>query len=83
LRDDKGKGKLIEEEEEDEEDDDDSDDGSSDSDDDSDGNVSGSDSDFSDNPLAEVDLNNILPSRTRRRTAQPGLHISGGTPNAD
>jgi len=81
LRDDKGKGKMIEEEDEDEDDSDDSDD----SDDDSDGNVSGSDSDFSDDPLAEVDLDNILPSRTRRRTAQSGVRISGGggTPNAD
>ncbi|MED6171200.1 hypothetical protein PIB30_038532 [Stylosanthes scabra] len=66
LRDDKGKGKLIVEEEDD---DDDSDDDS-----DVDG-VSDDESDFSDDPLAEVDLNNILPSRTRRRTFQPGLHI--------
>jgi hypothetical protein len=79
MRDDKGKGKMIEEEDEDDDDSHDSDD----SDDDSDGNVSGSDSDFSDDPLAEVDLDNILPSRTRRRTAQTGVHISGGTPNAD
>ncbi|MED6161242.1 hypothetical protein PIB30_058873 [Stylosanthes scabra] len=68
LRDDKGKGKLIVEE------DDDDDDGDSDDDSDVDG-FSGDESDFSDDPLAEVDLNNILPSRTRRRTFQPGLHI--------
>ncbi|XP_057722924.1 uncharacterized protein LOC130936793 [Arachis stenosperma] len=71
LRDDKGKGKLIVEEEDDDDDDDDDD---SDDDSDVDG-ISGDDSDFSDDPLAEVDLNNILPSRTRRRTFQPGLHI--------
>ncbi|CAL5192987.1 unnamed protein product [Lathyrus oleraceus] len=76
LRDDKGKGKLIEEDDDDDEDDDSDD--SDDSDDDSDGNVSGSDSDFSDDPLAEVDLDNILPSRTRRRPAYSGVHISGG-----
>ncbi|CAK9183694.1 unnamed protein product [Ilex paraguariensis] len=34
------------------------------------------DSDLSDDPLAEVDLDNILPSRTRRRAVQPGLYIS-------
>lgn len=76
MRDDKGKGKLIEEEEDDDEDDDSDD--SDDSDDDSDGNVAGSDSDFSDDPLAEVDLDNILPSRTRRRPAYSGVNISGG-----
>ncbi|CAK8542711.1 unnamed protein product [Lathyrus sativus] len=76
LRDDKGKGKLIEEDDDDDEDDDSDD--SDDSDDDSDGNVSGSDSDFSDDPLAEVDLDNILPSRTRRRPAYSGVNISGG-----
>ncbi|XP_061351028.1 uncharacterized protein LOC133296093 [Gastrolobium bilobum] len=74
LRDDKGKGKLIEEEEEDDDDDDDDDSGD-------DGNVSGGDSDFSDDPLAEVDLNNILPSRTRRRTAHPGVHIASDMGN--
>ncbi|XP_004493011.1 uncharacterized protein [Cicer arietinum] len=82
MRDDKGKGKLIEEDDEEEEEDDDHSD-DSDDDSDSDGNVSGSDSDFSDDPLAEVDLNNILPSRTRRRTTHPGLHIAGGPVNAD
>ncbi|CAL0322738.1 unnamed protein product [Lupinus luteus] len=72
IRDIKGKGKLIEEEEDD-----------SDDDDDSGGDLSGDDSDFSDDPLAEVDLNNILPSRTRRRTAHPGVHIAGDRGNAD
>ncbi|OIW01977.1 hypothetical protein TanjilG_14066 [Lupinus angustifolius] len=73
IRDIKGKGKLIEEEEDD----------SDDNDDDSGGGLSGDDSDFSDDPLAEVDLNNILPSRTRRRTAHPGVHIAGDRGNAD
>jgi hypothetical protein len=49
---DKGKGKMIVEEEEDSSDE---------------ACVSsGSDSEYSDDPLMEVDLNNILPSRTRR-----------------
>ncbi|CAH1437819.1 unnamed protein product [Lactuca virosa] len=65
MKDDKGKGKLIEESEEDDSSDDD---GASESD--------GDDDDLSDDPLAEVDLDNILPSRTRRRTAPPGLRIS-------
>ncbi|KAL4653002.1 hypothetical protein ACB092_01G270700 [Castanea dentata] len=72
MRDDKGKGKLIEEENDD--DDDDEDDDDSDSDIGSD--VSDGESDLSDDPLAEVDLDNILPSRTRRRTVQPGIHIA-------
>ncbi|CAA2982835.1 Hypothetical predicted protein [Olea europaea subsp. europaea] len=67
ARDDKGKGKLIEESDLDD-DDDSSVDGESE--------LSGVDSDLSDDPLAEVDLDNILPSRTRRGAAQPGLHIS-------
>ncbi|KAL0014632.1 hypothetical protein SO802_001701 [Lithocarpus litseifolius] len=71
MRDDKGKGKLIEEENDD---DDDEDDDDSDSDIGSD--VSDGESDLSDDPLAEVDLDNILPSRTRRRTVQPGIHIA-------
>ncbi|CAH9068146.1 unnamed protein product [Cuscuta europaea] len=29
-----------------------------------------------DDPLAEIDLDNILPSRTRRRTVHPGVRIS-------
>ncbi|KAI3748166.1 hypothetical protein L6452_11074 [Arctium lappa] len=65
MKDDKGKGKLIEESEEDDSDDD----GVSESDGDD-------DDDLSDDPLAEVDLDNILPSRTRRRTAPPGVRIS-------
>ncbi|KAG4951170.1 hypothetical protein JHK85_045037 [Glycine max] len=73
MRDDKGKGKMILEEEEDDDDDDDSDDGG-DSDDDG--------SDFSDDPLMEVDLNNILPSRTRGRTASSGVRIDGDSGNA-
>ncbi|KAL3347080.1 hypothetical protein AABB24_025479, partial [Solanum stoloniferum] len=64
LRDDKGKGKLIEDS-----DDDDSSDFGSDSDVDS-------DTDLSDDLLAEIDLGNIIPSRTRRRTHQSGLKIS-------
>ncbi|KAF3435304.1 hypothetical protein FNV43_RR22391 [Rhamnella rubrinervis] len=70
TRDDKGKGKLIAEED---------DDGEEDSDDDSgDGGseLEDGDSDLSDDPLAEVDLDNILPSRTRRRQVQPGVYIA-------
>ncbi|XP_052189430.1 uncharacterized protein LOC127799438 [Diospyros lotus] len=63
---DKGKGKLIEES-------DDSSDGGSES--------SGDSSDLSDDPLAEVDLDNILPSRTRRRVHRPGINISNHPPN--
>ena len=51
LRDDKGKGKVIEESD-------------------------GDSSELSDDPLAEVDLDNILPSRTRGRVHRPGVHIS-------
>lgn len=62
MTDNKGKGKLIEESE-------DSKDCGSESD---------GDSDLSDDPLAEVDLDNILPTRTRsrRRVVQPGIHIA-------
>lgn len=60
MRDAKGKGKLVEESED-----------SSDC-----GSESDADSDLSDDPLAEVDLDNILPSRTRRRVVQPGVYIS-------
>lgn len=63
---DKGKGKMIVEEEEE------------DSSDDSDEAcvASGSDSDYSDDPLMEVDLNNILPSRTRRwAPSVPGAYL--------
>ncbi|XWS30559.1 hypothetical protein CRYUN_Cryun24cG0129100 [Craigia yunnanensis] len=66
----KGKGILIEEEK-DSDDDDDDDDDSSDG-----GNESEGESDLSDDPLAEVDLDNILPSRTRRRVVQPGVYIA-------
>jgi len=71
MRDDKGKGKMIVEEEDD--DDDDSDEDSA-SDDDG--------SDFSNDSLTEVDLNNILPSRTRGRTVSSGVHIAGDSGNA-
>ncbi|TXG75357.1 hypothetical protein E1A91_1Z023400v1, partial [Gossypium mustelinum] len=66
----KGKGILIEENDSDGRRDDDEDD-SSDGENESEG-----ESDLSDDPLAEVDLDNILPSRTRRRSVHPGLHIS-------
>ncbi|XP_013601839.1 PREDICTED: histone H2A.Z-specific chaperone CHZ1-like [Brassica oleracea var. oleracea] len=69
-REDKGKGKLIEVDESDDSDDDDDDD-----DDDEDGDEY-DESDLSDDPLAEVDLDNILPSRTRRRSIQPGVYTS-------
>ncbi|KAL3530045.1 hypothetical protein ACH5RR_009367 [Cinchona calisaya] len=59
MRDDKGKGKLVEESE-----------NSSDC-----GSVTDADTDLSDDSLAEVDLDNILPSRTRRRKVQPGVCI--------
>ncbi|XP_019161437.1 PREDICTED: protein bfr2 [Ipomoea nil] len=72
--DDKGKGKLVEE-------------SVHDSDSDSDSSAFGSDSDtdgesdLSDDPLAEVDLDNILPSRTRRRSVHPGVFISNAAGN--
>nr|GMC97425.1 histone H2A.Z-specific chaperone CHZ1 [Ipomoea batatas]GMC99541.1 histone H2A.Z-specific chaperone CHZ1 [Ipomoea batatas] len=72
--DDKGKGKLVEE-------------SVDDSDSDSDSSAIGSDSDadgesdLSDDPLAEVDLDNILPSRTRRRSVHPGVFISSAAGN--
>lgn len=78
---DKGKGKMVveEEEEEEEEDGDDDDDSDDDGSDDESGDVVlGEDyaSDFSDDPLAEVDLSNILPSRTRRREPPvPGAYL--------
>ncbi|XP_008803464.2 histone H2A.Z-specific chaperone CHZ1-like [Phoenix dactylifera] len=64
---DKGKGKMVVDEDEDEDEDDSSDD------DDSGDVIGGEDdeSDFSDDPLAEVDLSNILPSRTRQRSPPP------------
>ncbi|PKA56897.1 hypothetical protein AXF42_Ash002200 [Apostasia shenzhenica] len=81
---DKGKGKMVMLEDEDgvdEEDGgefDDSDGSSSEDDSDSlpEGDGGDEDSDFSDDPLAEVDPDNILPSRTRRRrTAEPGAYL--------
>ncbi|XP_010908229.1 uncharacterized protein [Elaeis guineensis] len=64
---DKGKGKMVVEEDEDDDEDDSSDD------DDSGDGIGGEvgDSDFSDDPLAEVDLSNILASRMRRRSPPP------------
>lgn len=74
----KGKGKMIEESDEDDSE------GRVDDDDDDSSDDSGSDfsdgldeSDLEEDPLAEVDLDNILPSRTRRSRAQPGVRISG------
>ncbi|CAA7400513.1 unnamed protein product [Spirodela intermedia] len=76
---DKGKGKMVVEEAEEEENGGDNDDSDDDgSDDDSGEVVLGEDyaSDFSDDPLAEVDLSNILPSRTRRREPPlPGAYL--------
>ncbi|XP_026379513.1 histone H2A.Z-specific chaperone CHZ1-like [Papaver somniferum] len=57
----KGKGKMIVEDEDDSDDDDEF----------GGGELSDIDSDLSDDPLAEVDLDNILPSRTRRRVVPP------------
>ncbi|EOY02912.1 hypothetical protein QUC31_017929 [Theobroma cacao] len=73
----KGKGILIEDAK-DSDDDDDDDDDSSDGGDESEG-----ESDLSDDPLAEVDLDNILPSRTRRRVVQPGVYIAKDVGNND
>lgn len=74
MKDDKGKGKMIEES------DDDSD---SDSDDDLNESDGEDDDDLSDDPLAEVDLDNILPSRTRGRTVSSGLRISSNDDKND
>ncbi|XP_004304556.1 PREDICTED: histone H2A.Z-specific chaperone CHZ1 [Fragaria vesca subsp. vesca] len=71
MRDDKGKGILIEEDDENE----DSSDDSSSSSSEGGSEFEDGDSDLSDDPLAEVDLDNILPSRTRRRQVQPGVYI--------
>ncbi|KAF8400035.1 hypothetical protein HHK36_015909 [Tetracentron sinense] len=62
LKEDKGKGKLK------------AGDGSGEDSSDG-GGQSDDDSSLSDDPLAEVDLDNILPSRTRRRVAQPGAYL--------
>uniref|UniRef100_A0A0E0KPY8 Histone chaperone domain-containing protein n=1 Tax=Oryza punctata TaxID=4537 RepID=A0A0E0KPY8_ORYPU len=80
---DKGKGKMVveEEEEEEEEDEGGSEEDSSDDDEEGGGGGGGGDGDgsddgFCDDPLAEVDLNNILPSRTRRRAPPlPGAYL--------
>ncbi|CAA3005699.1 Hypothetical predicted protein [Olea europaea subsp. europaea] len=64
--DDKGKGKLIEEFDHDDDD----------SSDHCESELSSVDSDLTDDPLAKVDLDNMVPSKTRRCTAQPGFHIS-------
>ena len=76
LSGDKGKGKLIVDEEDEDDGNDDSSSGGSDLED-------GGDSDLSDDPLAEVDLDNILPSRTRRRQVQPGVYIANDLGNND
>lgn len=73
VKDDKGKGKLIEEDDDD--DDEDSSDGGSE--------LGSEESDLSDDPLAEVDLDNILPSRTRRRTVHPGVYFAKDLGNDD
>ncbi|CAL1391347.1 unnamed protein product [Linum trigynum] len=78
----KGKGIMIEEEEEDSDSDDDDDD-SSDDDDGSENGGGDDDSELEDDPLAEVDLDNILPSRTRRRGVQPGFYIANAPGIAD
>ncbi|KAL4377794.1 hypothetical protein GQ457_02G012640 [Hibiscus cannabinus] len=67
----KGKGILIEEENDSDDEEEDDDDDSSDG-----GSESEGESDLSDDPLAEVDLDNILPLRTRRRVVRPGVHIA-------
>lgn len=70
---DKGKGKMVVQEDEEEEGGDDDSDGSDNDDSDDDVVVEEGDyeSDFLDDPLTEVDLSNILPSRTRRRGPPP------------
>ncbi|XP_047317962.1 coiled-coil domain-containing protein 1 [Impatiens glandulifera] len=68
----KGKGKLIEESE-----------SSSDSDSGGDAEYDSDDSDLSDDPLAEVDLDNILPSRTRRNVPQRGIQIGNNDNKSD
>ena len=40
-------------------------------------------SDFADDPLAEVDLDNILPSRTRRKIINPGAYLATDLPEED
>nr|XP_009380122.2 PREDICTED: uncharacterized protein LOC103968584 [Musa acuminata subsp. malaccensis]XP_018675281.1 PREDICTED: uncharacterized protein LOC103968584 [Musa acuminata subsp. malaccensis] len=74
---DKGKGIVVEEEEGDKEaDDDDSDDGSDVGSEDESGGEGDDDSDFVDDPLVEVDPENILPSSTQRREPpRPGVYV--------
>ncbi|KAH9625626.1 hypothetical protein KSS87_019986 [Heliosperma pusillum] len=82
----KGKGILIEEDDGEEEDGEDGGDDDSDSDSDSDsgiGDALSDDSDFADDPLAEVDLDNILPSRTRRKMIHPGVYLANDLPPED
>lgn len=72
---DKGKGIPVEEEE------DDLDDSSGGDSDDAVGRKEEDDSDFVDDPLAEIDLDNILPSRTRRRDLpSPGALTTANKP---
>ncbi|KAL8496123.1 hypothetical protein ACS0TY_020007 [Phlomoides rotata] len=83
MRDDKGKGKMIEDTEDDDSDGlDGSDDDSSD-DSDSDFSDGLGDSDLDEDPLAEVDLDNILPSRTRQRQVQRGVVIKDSAKGKD
>ncbi|GAB4847361.1 hypothetical protein Ancab_026419 [Ancistrocladus abbreviatus] len=67
----KGKGIVIEESEDEGDDDDDDYHDSSDYE-----NLSDGDSDLYDDPPAEVDLDNVLPSRTLRRIVQPGAYVA-------
>lgn len=76
----KGKGIMIEEVKDDDSDDEDDEDNDSS---DAGSELDGNGSELEDDPLAEVDLDNILPSRTRRRTAQPGVYITGDHGNFD
>jgi hypothetical protein len=68
----KGKGILIEE-------------GDEDDDDDGSELEGGDDSEEAeeDDPLAEVDLDNILPSRTRRKVVHPGVYIAASADDDD
>ncbi|KAJ6965392.1 hypothetical protein NC652_003315 [Populus alba x Populus x berolinensis] len=69
----KGKGIMIEEGDDDEDDDDGSE------------LEGGDDSEEAeeDDPLAEVDLDNILPSRTRRKVVHPGVYIAAAADDDD
>ncbi|KAL2234142.1 UNVERIFIED_CONTAM: hypothetical protein Sindi_1146400 [Sesamum indicum] len=75
MTDPKGKGKMVEESEDDDSEGDDDDDDDSSDDSDSDFSDGLDESDMEDDPLAEVDLGNILPSRTRQKHVQPGVRI--------